>query len=205
MDIKKKAEQIVETAVQNMLFIPAPTEKKEVEHHINQTAKPKQVRQAVQKLAHDMVQRNRTKVSNLKPNEPLSPELAEIGESRARQSSIITYEKGRAGADSRAWNSQMMNAAFKQPKENTPAKKKPKTNVEGASKEKVKPNPSDPLVMSYEINSSVIQENKAVDFGIQKAAGIGTFLTAKDLGINIQAGFALHPTVEEELEKRNDR
>jgi hypothetical protein len=39
-------------------------------------------------------------------------------------------------------------------------------------------------------------------FNIAKPAGYGTFMTAADLGIKIKGGFAHHPTVEEEIEKR---
>ena len=124
-------------------------------------------------------------------------------EEKKKQSTIVTYEKGRAGSDSRAQTSQMMNAAFSQPKEHTPASKKPKQHIEGASKEKEQVTPSNPLIQSFEQKSDIIQENRAIDFGMQKVSGIGTFLTARDLGMKIQAGFALHPSVEEELERRD--
>ena len=41
-------------------------------------------------------------------------------------------------------------------------------------------------------------------FNIVKPAGYGTFLTAADLGIKIKAGFAHHPSVEEEIEKKSE-
>jgi nicotinic acid mononucleotide adenylyltransferase len=46
------------------------------------------------------------------------------------------------------------------------------------------------------------------DFKIAKSAGYGTFLTSKDMGINIQGAFAHHPSVEEqidELEKKKQK
>ena len=80
MDIKEKAKQIVESALNNSnLFSPAPTEKVDIEKHIDATAKPRAVRKEIQDLAQKMVQRNRSKISGFKSNEPLSPELAEIG------------------------------------------------------------------------------------------------------------------------------
>ena len=41
-------------------------------------------------------------------------------------------------------------------------------------------------------------------FNIAKPAGYGTFLTAADLGIKKKAGFAHHPSVEEEIEKKSE-
>jgi len=41
---------------------------------------------------------------------------------------------------------------------------------------------------------------------IAKPSGYGTFMTAADMGIKIRAGFALHPSVEKEIEERkNDK
>jgi len=39
------------------------------------------------------------------------------------------------------------------------------------------------------------------DFKIAKAAGYGTFLTSRDIGINIKGAFAHHPSVEEEIDE----
>jgi hypothetical protein len=48
-----------------------------------------------------------------------------------------------------------------------------------------------------------IQEQKDVNesFNIQYAAGVGVTLTAKDLGMKIQGGFAFHPSVMQEEEE----
>jgi hypothetical protein len=62
------------------------------------------------------------------------------------------------------------------------------------------------LTQEFEHNSL----NEAYDsFNVVKAAGYGTFMTARDLGIKIKAGFEHHPTVEEAIEeieeKKNDK
>jgi len=62
------------------------------------------------------------------------------------------------------------------------------------------------LTQEFEHNSL----NETYDsFNVVKAAGYGTFMTARDLGIKIKAGFEHHPTVEESIEeieeKKNDK
>jgi len=70
---------------------------------------------------------------------------------------------------------------------------------------------------SSKINATLLNQeydhntiNEGYDsFNIVKPAGYGTFLTAKDLGIKIKAGFEHHPSVEEAIEeieeKKNDK
>lgn len=70
----------------------------------------------------------------------------------------------------------------KLPKQLTPASKKPHNF----------------LTLSHEQTGRPITES----FNIAQPSGYGVFLTAKDIGINIKGGFALHPDVEEELERR---
>jgi hypothetical protein len=62
------------------------------------------------------------------------------------------------------------------------------------------------LTQEFEHNSL----NEAYDsFNVVKAAGYGTFMTARDLGIKIKAGVEHHPTIEEAIEeieeKKNDK
>lgn len=206
MIVKKIVDLIFEKAIEKFVT-PTPSDKTDVEQHIDKTAKPREARAAIQKLAHDMVGRNRSKVSKFTSNEPLSPELGEVKEAKQRQSTIVTDQKARRGALTRAWTSQMTHAAGLQTKEHTPASKKPKINVKGASKVKTPQTVADPLTLNQETEyrAPLINENRNIDFGIQKASGIGTFMTSKDLGMKIQGGFALHPSVEEELESRNDK
>ena len=57
------------------------------------------------------------------------------------------------------------------------------------------------IVDSYNSTKQLVE---SYDLNIAKPAGYGTFMTAKDMGIKIKAGFALHPSVEEEIEERNN-
>lgn len=204
MIVKKIVDLIFEKAIEKFVTV-APSDKTDVEQHIDKTAKPREARAAIQKLAHNMVNRNRSKVSKFTPNEPLSPELGEVSEAKQRQSTIVTYQKGRAGARLRAWTSQTSQAAFPQSKQITPSSKVPKRNVTGASKVKTPQSITDPLTLNQEVEHNVptINENKNIDFNIQKPSGIGTFMTARDMGMKIQGGFVLHPSVEEELENKD--
>lgn len=76
----------------------------------------------------------------------------------------------------------------KYPKIQTPASKQPRLTIDSVQHNETS------LTESYD---SMV---------VAKPTGIGSFMTAKDLGIKIKAGFAHHPSVEEELEARkNDK
>lgn len=45
--------------------------------------------------------------------------------------------------------------------------------------------------------------DESYDFNIVKPSGYGTFLTAKEIGIQFQSAFEHHPSVVEEIKKRN--
>ena len=74
---------------------------------------------------------------------------------------------------------------------------KPRKQKSPASKTNSSLNLQKPITESYD------------SFNVVKPVGYGAFMTAKDLGIKIQGGFAHHPSVEEVLkkleEKKNDK
>lgn len=60
---------------------------------------------------------------------------------------------------------------------------------------------TDSLVKAFKKDTPGQNDDLNESFNLAFQAGIGTFMTSADLGMKIQGGFALHPSVEQEIEE----
>jgi hypothetical protein len=115
-------------------------------------------------------------------------------------SSWLSHLRSLLSGEERKSNFTKVWAAYNQPKEKSPGLTPRNIRSEYGAKHNAKLN----LKNQVELPSNMISESYN-ELKIERATGYGTFLTAKDIGIKFQSAFEHHPSVEEELKKKNEK